>query len=175
MNEVALRRLSFADARSLAVLANNKNVWDNVRDIFPHPYDLADASAFIEMKAQESQELTFGIHYNGDFCGVIGLEPQADVYRFNAEIGYWLGEPFWRKGIATQAVKTISDHAFGELKLRRLFAGIFAGNIGSMRVLEKAGFSLETTIEDGAFKNGNFVDTLQYGLTLTSWTSQKSV
>lgn len=109
--QIVLRPLLDSDQEVLATLANNKKVWTNLRDALPHPYTSADAAVFIDIVKQETLLTKFTIAYQGHFCGVIGLAPQQDVYWQTAEIGYWLGEPFWNKGIATIAVKLITDYA----------------------------------------------------------------
>jgi [ribosomal protein S5]-alanine N-acetyltransferase len=135
--EIILRRLHESDAPALAQLANNKKVLDNVRDILPHPYTLDDAYFFINLPRQEAVPVSFAIEYSGAFADVIGLVPQKDVYRKTAEIGYWLGEPFWNKGFATRAVKLFTDYRFNELGFIRIYTGVFEYNIGSMKVLKK--------------------------------------
>ena len=100
-NKIKLRSLYDHDGSALASLANNKKIWDNVRDILPNPYTNKDAEEFINITKQEHTPMTFAIEFQEQFCGVIGLTRQSDVYRKNAEIGYWIGEPFWNKGIAT--------------------------------------------------------------------------
>lgn len=145
-------------------LANNKKIWDNVRDAFGHPYSEKNAEEFIERQAQSETEKVFAIDYNGELCGLAGLILQKDIYRKSAEIGYWVGEPFWGLGIATKAVKLITQYAFGELHLIRIFAGAFEYNVGSMRVLEKNGFQKEGIAKKAIFKNGKSWDEHRYAL-----------
>ena len=159
---IVLRRLEESDAPVLAALANNKKVWDNVRDILPHPYTLDDAHFFIGLVKPENPQLSFAIEYNGAFCGMIGLAPQKDVYRKTAEIGYWLGEPFWGKGIATRAVKLVTDYGFNEMGFIRIHTGIFEYNIGSMRVLEKNGYLKDGIFKKSIFKNEKLWDEHRY-------------
>lgn len=151
--EVRLRRLRRADISELARLANNRKIWDNVRDYLPHPYYKKDAEFFISSKVTEEPQVTFAIEYDGSFTGVIGLVPQSDVYAHNAEIGYWIGEEYWGQGIATRAVQLATDYAFNSLNLYRLYAGVFEHNKGSMRVLEKAGYIKEATLKGAIRKN----------------------
>jgi RimJ/RimL family protein N-acetyltransferase len=159
---IILRSLTTEDAPALAQLANNKKVWDNVRDILPHPYTIHDAVFFINLIKQENPQVSFAIEYDGTFCGMIGLVPQKDVYRKTAEIGYWLGEPFWGKGIATRAVKLISDYGFTEMDFIRIHTGIFEYNLGSMKVLEKNGYKKECVFEKSIIKNGQIWDEHRY-------------
>lgn len=125
---VKLRPLRKADKVDLAQLANNKKLWNNLRDYFSSPYQVSDAAAFISLKETENSPLTFGIEYQSKLAGIISLEPQTDVYRNSAELGYWVGEPFWGNGIATQAVKLITEYGFVQLGLHRIFAGVFEHN-----------------------------------------------
>lgn len=148
----------------MARLANNKKIWDNVRDIFPHPYSEKDAESFIKTQDEDDLKDNFAIECNGDFCGAIGLILEQDVYRKSAEIGYWVGEPYWGKGVATRAVDLLARYAFDELGLVRLYAGVFEYNRGSMRVLEKNGFIKEGISKKAVFKNDRFWDEHCYAL-----------
>ena len=146
------------DKWQLAELANNKKVWDNLRDYIPFPYDESDAESFIDHTSKEDPRQTFAIIYKDQFAGVVGLVPQNDVYRKSAEIGYWIGEPYWRKGIATKAVELITEYGFGTLDLNRIYAGIFDFNVGSMRVLERNGFKKEGVFKNAVLKNNKVCD-----------------
>ena len=150
------------DASALAQLANNKKVWDNLRDVLPHPYTMEDAVSFINITKQENPQVSFAVEYDGAFCGMIGLVPQKDVYRKTAEIGYWLGEPFWAKGIATKAVALITDYGFNELNFIRIHTGIFEYNIASMKVLEKNGYMKDGIFQKSVFKNNKIWDEHRY-------------
>lgn len=164
MSEVRLRRLRLADISELARLADNRKIWDNVRDYFPHPYREKDAEFFIGSKIDENPQVTFAIEFDGNLAGVVGLEPQADVYAHTAEIGYWIGEPYWGQGIATKAVLLSTNYAFEKLALYRLYAGVFEYNKVSMRVLEKAGFTKEARLQGAVKKNGRIIDEVLYSL-----------
>lgn len=155
---IRLRSLRYADREPLTKLANNRKIWNNLRDMFPHPYLLEDADRFIDMVKQQDPQVTFAIEYQFKFAGVIGLVPMKDVYRKGAEIGYWLGEPYWGKGVTTTAVRLVTDYAFTELKLERLYAGVFEGNIASMKVLEKCGYVREGISRKSIFKNNKLID-----------------
>jgi len=159
---ITLKRLETTDRKVLAQLANNKKIWDQVRDLLPHPYKLKDADFFIELTQKEDPEQTFGILKNGELCGVVGLVMQNDVYRKTAEIGYWIGEEFWGQGIATKAVALITDYGFQELDLIRLYAGIFDYNKASMQVLEKNGFVMEGISRNAIIKNNRVCDEHRY-------------
>lgn len=152
--EVALRDFVPADKHRLAELANNKKVSDNLRDGFPNPYTVADAQSFIEMCLSLTPPQIFAIEYYGVYAGNIGLHKGDDVYRKSAEIGYFLGELFWNKGIMTKAVNLICDYGFNNLDIVRIFTGVFHYNISSQKVLEKCGFIKEGVFKDAIFKNG---------------------
>ncbi len=162
---MSLRPLTGSDQEALASLANNKKIWDNVRDYFPFPYTSKDAAAFITLTKQEETPMTFAIEYNRHFCGVIGLVGQSDVYRKTAEIGYWIGEPFWNKGIATTAVRLITGYGLRQAGFVRIYAGIFEYNVGSMRVLEKNGYAKDGVFRKAIYKNGRIWDEHRYSIT----------
>lgn len=164
MTEVIIRHLHKQDAESLSSLANNKKIWDNLRDYIPHPYTLEDAESFIEMISTNPPITTFAISYLDEFVGVMGYNLQKDIYRESAEIGYWLGEPYWGKGIASKAIGQVINHAFNELDLKRLFTSVFDYNEASMRVLEKAGFHREGRAIKSIIKNGVYLDEIKFGL-----------
>lgn len=161
--KILLRPLKYSDKEILAKLANNKKIWSNLRDMFPHPYQIEDAERFIEAIKKQDTQVTFAIEFETQFAGVISINHQQDVYRKSAEIGYWLGEPYWNKGIVTTALKLVTDYGFNELKLERLFAGAFEGNEGSKRVLEKCGYKLEGIARKAVYKNKMLIDELRFG------------
>ena len=158
MKEVSLKRWEISFQEDLKNLADNIEIFNNVRDHFPHPYSMDDASRFIRSCMKEDPPLNFAILIDGDLAGAIGLKKQDDVYRHSAEVGYWIGQPFWNMGIASTAVQLITNYAFEELALERLFAKVYAYNEASKKVLEKAGYKLEGVLEKGAMKNGKLVD-----------------
>jgi len=163
-NEVELRELEPGDSARLAELANNEKVSQNLRDGFPHPYTLADAEKFIAMFSGQNPVTVFAITYNGQYAGNISLVPCNDVYRKSAEIGYFLGEPYWNKGIATKAVGLITKYGFEKLGIARIYTGIFEFNPASMRVLEKNGFQKEGIFRKSIFKKGRLWDEHRYAL-----------
>ena len=166
--DIVLRKVTIADIVRMALLANNKKIFDNVRDLLPHPYTEADAVSFINMIKDEDPMTSFAIDYQNEFCGMAGLVKQPDVYRLTAEIGYWLGEPYWNKGIATTAVKLLTRYGFDELKLVRIHTGIFEYNKGSMRVLEKCGYRKECIFEKSIIKNGRIWNEHRYAIITTN-------
>jgi [ribosomal protein S5]-alanine N-acetyltransferase len=157
-----VRSLKASDARSIAAHANNRNIWINLRDRFPHPYRLRDAQAFIRAARRQRPETTFAIALDGQAIGTIGFSPQPDVERVSAEIGYWLAEPFWGRGIATDVVVAVTRYAIEHHHLTRVFGRCFAWNAASCRVFEKAGYAFEGRLRRAAVKGGGIIDELQY-------------
>ena len=162
--DVKLRPLNVNDASSIAALADNIKIWNNVRDALPHPYVLQDAWNFIAVCDLEDPVSTFAVVYKGELAGVIGLTKKDDVYKLTAELGFWLGEPFWNKGIATQAVKIIIDYGFEQLGLVRICSCVFDFNKASQRVLEKSGFVLEGIFKNAVIKNNKICDEYRYAI-----------
>lgn len=150
------------DAASIAQYANNKKIWINLRDAFPHPYTLADAEAFLSKVMRMEPRTYFAIASDLEAIGSIGLMPENAVIRFTAELGYWLAEPFWGNGIMTEAVSALSEYAFEELGLRRIFAEPYTTNAASARVLEKSGFILEGIMRAAVFKDRRILDQYLY-------------
>jgi ribosomal-protein-alanine N-acetyltransferase len=151
-----------SDAASLATHADNHRIWINLRDRFPHPYTKSDARAFIRATAGHHPETAFAIVVNDEAVGGIGVVPNGDVERVSAEIGYWLAEPLWGRGIMTEALTAVTPHAGEAHGLTRIYALPFATNVGSCRVLEKAGYVLEARLRRSAIKDGRVIDQLQY-------------
>ena len=152
------------DEASLAHHANNRKVWINLRDRFPHPYTLSDAERWIAMVATQQPETNFALAIGDQAVGGIGFELKSDVDRRTADIGYWLGEAYWGKGVMTAAVKAMTEYAFATFDLCRLQAGIFAWNGASMRVLEKVGYSCEAQLRRAATKDGKTIDVYLYAM-----------
>jgi len=150
------------DAESVVRHANNINVARQLRDRFPHPYTRANASAFLKAATSAPEPSNLAIDVGGEAVGAVGYVPGIDVERFSAEIGYWLGESFWGRGITTEALRLVTDHVFDTLNMLRLFALPFADNAGSIRVLEKAGFTLEGRQRRMVVKDGRVGDLLLY-------------
>ncbi len=159
-----LRPWTMNDASSLPQYANNFKIARFMTDQFPHPYTADNAKAFIEFATRDHPIHIFAIDINGQAVGGIGIHPQQDVYRKNAEMGYWLAEPFWGKGIITKAIKEMTDFAFKKYDINRVFARPFGTNTASQRVLEKAGYKLEAKLEKTIFKNGEYDDELIYAV-----------
>jgi RimJ/RimL family protein N-acetyltransferase len=157
-----VRSWEMADAASLAVHANNPSVAVHLRDRFPHPYTIDDARTFLRTIRKAKPETVFAIEADGGAVGGIGFMLQQDVDRVSAEIGYWLGEPFWGRGIVTEALVAVTRYAIDHHGLTRVFALPFVANSASCRVLEKAGYVREAYLRRSAIKNGVIVDSLQY-------------
>jgi ribosomal-protein-alanine N-acetyltransferase len=160
-----LRPFRAEDVDSLVRNANNRRIWINVRDRFPHPYTAAHAQFWIEHTHSLPPDTQLAIAVDGQAVGCIGIELQSDIERVCAEIGFWLGEPYWDRGIMTQAVKAYSDWALRRPDLYRLYASVFEWNRGSMRVLEKAGYRRETVLQRSAVKDDRIIDRILYGKT----------
>lgn len=158
----SIRPWRATDAKALAPLADNRRVWINLADRFPHPYTLADARRWIRESTLRHPMSDYAVECGGRLAGGIGLLPGEDIRLLTAEIGYWLGEPFWGRGIATAAVTVFTAHAFAVLGMRRLFARVLAWNPASARVLEKCGYRLEGRLRRSALKDGQVVDELLY-------------
>lgn len=157
-----MRSWRSSDVDALAQHANNRNIWINLRDRFPHPYTKRDARAFIRAARAQRPETAFAIVVDGEAVGGIGFVLNADVERVSAEIGYWLAEPLWGRGIATEVLVAVTAYAGATHALTRLYALPFAGNRASCRVLEKAGYVLEGRLRRSAIKDGRITDQLQY-------------
>jgi ribosomal-protein-alanine N-acetyltransferase len=157
------------DASSIAYYADNPRVVANLRDIFPHPYRLKDAQRFMKSVTEQEPRTVFAIATQSEAIGIVGLTIGQDVHRFTAELGYWLGEPFWGRGIMTDAIRAVVEHGFSELGLARIYAEPYAGNLGSARVLEKAGFTLEGRLRANVFKNGRVRDQFVYAVVCSCW------
>lgn len=160
--QCTIRSLRPNDAESLARYANNRRVWRNVRDRFPHPYTLEDARQFLDRVRGESHETVFAIEVDSAAVGSIGVRLRDDVERGNGELGYWLGEPYWGRGLMTAVVRAFVPFALRAFSLRRLEAWIFAWNPASARVLEKAGFTREGILRQSAVKDGQVIDRWLY-------------
>ena len=152
------------DGASLVRHANNRNVWRNLRDRFPHPYTPADADAWLHHVRNTVPETNFALDVGGVAVGGIGFTIQEDVFRRSAELGYWLGEEFWGRGIVTEAVHAVTAYAFARHDLCRLYAAVFEWNPASARVLEKAGFVCEGRLRRSVVKDGQVIDQFLYAI-----------
>lgn len=164
-----MRSWRMEDAESLARHANNYNVARNLRDAFPYPYTLNDARTWINMVQENTIDLILAIEVNGEAVGGIGIHGMKDVYRYNAELGYWLAEIHWGKGILTDAIHTLVNYAFEHFKWQRIFAGVFQNNPASMRVLEKNGFKKEAIHRKAVIKENEYLDEHIYSVLRDEW------
>jgi RimJ/RimL family protein N-acetyltransferase len=165
----SVRPWRLADADSLARHANSLNVAKQLRDRFPHPYSRANALTFLKFATQDEDPNNLAIEVHGEAAGGIGYVPGSDIERFSAEIGYWLGEAHWGRGIVTEALMLVTDDVFKRRNLLRLFALPFADNIGSTRVLEKAGYVREGILRNSAVKFGKSRDQAIYARLNPNW------
>jgi [ribosomal protein S5]-alanine N-acetyltransferase len=149
---IRLRSIHSVPAKEIQALADNKSIAENLKDGFPHPYFLKNAKDFLLYVQQGLLGHVFGIFQEDQFIGIGSILPQHDIYRMNGEIGYWIGEPYWGKGYGRQAVRVLTDYAFEEMKLIRVFASVFAQNKASMKVLEHAGYKLEAVFKSSIVK-----------------------
>lgn len=162
---IILKPWSKSDAIQLAKIANNKKIADNVRDVLPFPYSLKDARKWLNIILPENNPPKFfAIVIDKQLVGSIGIISKTDIYRKNLEIGFFLSENFWGKGIITRAIKAATSYAFREFDIVRIYAETFSDNIGSQRALEKAGFRLEATLKRSIIKNGIIKDSCIYSV-----------
>ena len=159
-----LRPFNINDLESLVEYANNYKIAANLTNQFPHPYTRESGEAFIKMATQHSPPTILAIEINGKASGGIGLHLQTDIHIKNAELGYWLAEPYWGQGIMTKAVKHIVNYGFKNLDITRIFARPFGTNLASQKVLKNAGFVLEGKFKDTIYKNGEYLDELIYAI-----------
>jgi RimJ/RimL family protein N-acetyltransferase len=158
VGDFQIRDLTEDDVPAIARYANNPKVARTLRDLFPHPYAADDALEFISRIRAEKPPSAFAIATDAEAIGVIGFVPGQDVYRHSAEIGYWIAEEFWGRGIMTEVVKAFAAYLFETYPIHRLYAGTFSSNPASGRVLEKAGFTLEGILKAHVLKDGEILD-----------------
>lgn len=166
MKQFDLRKWTPEDAAAIATAANNKNIAANLRNVFPHPYTLEDAKWYVNdcISHEGQRQITRAIVVDGAAVGSIGIFIKEDVQERSGELGYWLSEKYWGKGIMTEAVKQICLEAFQSFDILRIFAEPFDYNQGSRHVLEKAGFTYEGTMRNGIYKNGKVHSYCMYSL-----------
>jgi RimJ/RimL family protein N-acetyltransferase len=150
------------DLSALLRHANNSKIAANLRDQFPYPYTRRDGIDYLNYARDAELETSFAVEYDGEAVGGIGFKPGTDIARLSAEMGYWLSESYWGRGLMSRAVLAASDWAFDNYKLVRIFALVFSHNVASMRVLEKAGFDREGLLRRSAVKNGVVLDQALY-------------
>ena len=161
---LCLRKWREDDGEAFVRYANNKNVSDNLSDAFPSPYTIEDWHRFYARISVEEPARTLAIEFDGRPVGSIGVHPKDDISRLNAELGYFLGEPHWGKGIMTLAVRGMIGYGFATLPVERIYARPFPHNVASQRVLEKAGMTLDAVISRSLIKNGVVMDEIIYSI-----------
>ena len=161
-----IRKWRLSDAADLAAAISNKKVQDNLRDGLPYPYTEQDGTDYITemLSADENETFAFAITADNKVVGSIGIFRQGNIHMRTAELGYYIAEEYWGKGIMTEAVKQICKYVFDKSDILRIYAEPFAYNVASCRVLEKAGFQYEGTLRDNAVKNGRVIDMKMYSL-----------
>lgn len=166
-----IRKWELSDAKDLAAVLSNKKVQDNLRDGLPYPYTEQDGKDFISamLSADENETFAFAITVDNTVIGSIGVFRQENIHRQTAELGYYIAEEYWGKGIMTEAVRQICECVFSESDIIRIYAEPFAYNMASCRVLEKAGFQYEGTLRSNAVKNGKVLDMKMYSLLKEEW------
>ena len=164
LKKCIIRSWSENDICSLAKYLNNKKIWDNCRDSLPFPYSENDAGQFIQFVSGQDEQSNYCIEINREAAGNISFNRCTDVERHNAELGYWLAEPYWGKGIMTRMLKSAIDNYFLQTDVIRIYANVYASNPASMRVLEKVGFRKCGIHHKSCFKNGQFIDCHYYEL-----------
>lgn len=163
--KIELRSWRPEDLAMLVKLANDESIAANLTNSFPHPYTETHGQQFIHRAASESPTRLFCISVNDEVAGAIGLHPQSDIFLENAELGYWLGKNFRGRGVMTEAVKMAVEKGFSHFPhIKRIFARPFGSNMGSRRVLEKAGFKMEAVLKGTILKNGKTEDEYIFGI-----------
>lgn len=166
-----LRSWRMEDAEALSALANNHKVWRNLGSGFPHPFSFEDAREWLTGRVREGADDAvaparnyFAVEWDGKVVGGLGFGRKEKICYKTLSLGYWLGEPFWGRGIMTAAVRHALPYAFALENVARVQAGIFGWNPASARVAEKAGFSFEGRLRNAVFKDGEITDLLYYGI-----------
>lgn len=164
MQSFTLRKWQLSDLESLMKHADNRKIADRLTDQFPHPYTRESGEGFLNMAMAKDPPSVFAIDVDGEAVGCIGIFPQEDIHRLNAEMGYWLSEAFWGRGIMTAAIRRMVDYGFKTFDITRIYARPFGTNLASQRVLEKAGFIPEARFEKVLIKNGELQDEIVYAI-----------
>lgn len=157
-----LRSWRGQDKASLVRHANDRRVWRNLTETFPHPYTEADAENWLSIASSASRSIHLAIEIEGEAVGGTGVIAGEGIARYTAQFGYWLGDAHWGKGIATAAARAMATHVFVDTAFKRLEAPVFAWNPASMRVLEKIGFVQEGVLRQSVFKDGHVIDSIMY-------------
>ena len=162
---IVLRPWEFIDSAELALIADNKKIADNLRDGFPSPYTIKDARDWLnEIIPDNNPARLFAIKFDNQVIGNIGIVTKTNIYRKNVEIGFFVSEKFWGKGIAAKAIRAVISYAFENFDIVRIYAEVFSDNIASRKALEKAGLKIEATILQNIIKNGIIKDCCIYSI-----------
>ncbi len=161
---IRLRPWLEADIQVLPSIANNVKIWNNLRDYFPSPYTIVDAIEWITYNKEMNVAKNLAIEYDGKLVGGVSVLPGQDIHSKNAEIGYWVAEPHWNKGIASIAVGLLVSYAFENFGCKRIYAGVFEYNKASMKILVKNGFEREAILKKAVYKNGLYWDEHIYSI-----------
>lgn len=161
-----IRKWALSDAKDLAAAISNPHVLDNLRDGIPYPYTEEDGKYFISrlLATDEQENFAFAITVDDRVVGSIGISRQGNVHFRTGELGYYLSEEYWGRGIMTEAVRQICNYVFENSDILRIYAEPYAYNTASCRVLEKAGFQYEGTLHKNAVKNGTVLDMKMYAI-----------
>jgi RimJ/RimL family protein N-acetyltransferase len=162
LQECVLRPWVRSDKPSLVANANNHAVWRNLADAFPHPYTDADADQWFDIANSPGRSINFAIEVDGVAVGGIGARAGEGIFVRTAQFGYWLGEPYWGRGIVTAAGRAMLEHLLQDARFARLEAPVFEWNPASMRVLAKLGFVRETVKRNSVTKDGQLIDSVLY-------------
>jgi len=161
--ELELRKVRLNDKENIQKYANNYNIWKSMRDEFPRPFTEINAEEYIYNSMQANNKYSFVISFKDNLIGDIHINIQNDILRYSGFLGYWISEIFWGQGYATECVKTLLNFTITQNDMNRIFSRVFANNLGSIKVLEKTGFKREGYFEKAVFKEGTFIDQIQYG------------
>jgi ribosomal-protein-alanine N-acetyltransferase len=162
LGDIHVRPWRKSDLESLLRYANNPKIAANLRDQFPYPYTRRDGLEYLNYVREMDVPMSFAVEHGGEAIGGIGFKLGTDIARISVEMGYWIGEPFWGRGIASRAVTASSEWGFDNYHVIRIFATVFSHNAASIRVLEKSGFAAEGILRRSAIKNGEILDQVMY-------------
>ncbi len=163
-NGYCIRSFLYGDAASLARHGNNWEIAKNLRDSFPTPYTIEHARVWIQHIKEHEADSRFVIDFEGEAIGEIGFVKQLDVHRYVAEIGYWISQAHWGKGIMTKALSRVCQYAMDDQGVVRLYADVVDHNLGSARLLEKVGFQKEAVFRKHIYKGEEYFDQFVFGL-----------
>ena len=164
--DISIRKWKMEDAEQLKNAINNEKILDNLRDGIPYPYTIENAQEFITqtLNAPKDSQYSWAILVDNKVIGSVGVFRKDNIHYQTAEIGYYIAEEYWGKGIMTKVIKEVCDYIFKKTDIIRIFAEPFAYNIASCRVLEKAGFELEGTLRNNAVKKNKILDMKMYAI-----------